>query len=422
MKYFRYLTISGLLFVCIAFRGFAQDTIRLTLDDAEKQFIQKNLLLLAQKYNIEASKALIIQAGLIHNPNVSYEQMLVNRENGFLPFPNDQRALQVSQLFMLANKRKKQVELAKINSEISEYAFFDLLRSLSVQLRTTFFDIYFNEQSQKMYVEEIVTLKNLVTQYKSQFDKGNVALKEVIRLQSFLFDLENELGDLQTQVTEKQADFRTLLGETSNQFLLVQLDKNQIDTSGVANLTIQNLIGIAQENRFDLKIQEASIRLATANLSFQKALAVPDMSVSLQYNKYAGYGTDYLGVIVGIDLPFFNKNQGNIKAAEYQIEANKKYYAQTDITLQNEVLRTYAKSVQTDRLYKQFDKSFLPNFDKLKEGEVSSYLKRNVSLLEFVDFYESYKNSVIQMNKLQNSRIRAFEELNFAVGKKVFNY
>jgi hypothetical protein len=46
------------------------DTVRLTLPDAEVRFVQNNLLLLAQRYNITAQQALAVQARLIDNPTI----------------------------------------------------------------------------------------------------------------------------------------------------------------------------------------------------------------------------------------------------------------------------------------------------------------------------------------------------------------
>src|SRR4030081_166398 len=47
------------------------DTMNLRLPDAEKMFLDSNLQLLAQRYNIDASKALVMQAKLWPNPNFS---------------------------------------------------------------------------------------------------------------------------------------------------------------------------------------------------------------------------------------------------------------------------------------------------------------------------------------------------------------
>ncbi|MFX9127614.1 hypothetical protein ABTN71_19635, partial [Acinetobacter baumannii] len=49
-----------------------QDTLLLNLTNAEKLFLDSNLYLLAARYNVDAQKALIIQAKLIPNPNFSY--------------------------------------------------------------------------------------------------------------------------------------------------------------------------------------------------------------------------------------------------------------------------------------------------------------------------------------------------------------
>ncbi|MGZ4041179.1 MAG: TolC family protein, partial [Bacteroidia bacterium] len=55
------------------------DTVPVTLNDAEEQFLKNNYLLLAQKYNVDASKALVRQARLFNNPNIYYENSIYNK-------------------------------------------------------------------------------------------------------------------------------------------------------------------------------------------------------------------------------------------------------------------------------------------------------------------------------------------------------
>ncbi|MCS6822161.1 MAG: TolC family protein, partial [Microscillaceae bacterium] len=52
----------------------AQDTLKLDLKLAEQTFLEKNLVLLAQKANIGVVKAQEIQAKLWDNPQISFEQ------------------------------------------------------------------------------------------------------------------------------------------------------------------------------------------------------------------------------------------------------------------------------------------------------------------------------------------------------------
>ena len=53
---------------------------------------------------------------------------------------------------------------------------------------------------------------------------------------------------------------------------------------------------------------------------------------------------------------------------------------------------------------------------------ILNYEKRNISLLEFIDYFETYKSSIIQMNALMNNRVDIFEELNFVIGKDYLKY
>lgn len=166
-------------------------------------------------------------------------------------------------------------------------------------------------------------------------------------------------------------------------------------------------------------MQEANTKYAIANLNLQKALAKPDVTVGYSYDRAGSYVNNYHAVTVSMALPFFNKNQGNIKIAENQIEANKQYFAHTQNQLENEVLQAFTKAQENERLFRKIDKKFQTDFEKLIAGVLENYQKRNLTLIEFTDFLESYKNTVSQLNTLQNNRIQAFENLNFVVGKKV---
>jgi cobalt-zinc-cadmium efflux system outer membrane protein len=238
-------------------------------------------------------------------------------------------------------------------------------------------------------------------------------------LQSFLITLQTEESDIRNQIADNETTLRILLAENTTRFIEPSLDENQLINLNLTGLNLENLISSANENRPDLKIQEASTRLASANLSLQKALAKPDVTVGYSYDRAGSYVNNYHALTVSMGLPFFNKNQGNIKAAENQIEANKQYLAQTSNQLENEVLQAYTKAQEGENLFRKIDPNYQASFEKLIGGVLENYQKRNLTLIEFTDFLESYKNTVSQLNTLQSNRMQAFENLNFVVGKKV---
>lgn len=402
----------------------SSDTLRLTIPEAEEQFAKANFSLLAQKYNIEVSKAAIIQARLLPNPNVNIEQTFIptsNVANSETIGAFGQRAFQIQQLILLGGKRNKQVEVAKINSELSEYKFTELVRELVYQLRSKFYDVHFLQKTLFIYSQEIQNITRLVTAYKEQVAKGNLPLKDVVRLESFLIGLQSEQANLKKQIVDNESVIKILLADNSSKYIFPDVDDTVLDNLNPQPLVLANLISEATENRPDRKIQDASIRLASANLILQKALAKPDITVGYSYDRAGSYVNDYHALTASMTLPFFNKNQGNIKAAESQISAGRQYLAQADNQLSNDVLQAFTKANMSDELSRKMDKQFISNFKKLIDGVVENYQKRNLTLIEFTDFLESYKNTVSELNSIQNDRMQAFEYLNFVVGKRVIN-
>ena len=263
---------------------FAQkaDTLKLSLSEAEQQFSQKNFLLLAQKCGIEASKAAIIQAGLLPNPTVNLEQTVIAQStvaNDAHIGPFGQRAIQIQQLVQVAGKRNKQIALAKAGVEISQYQFSELIRELIFQLRSNFYQIHYLQKTLLMYNQEIQKITGLVGAYQEQVQKGNIPPKELIRLQSFLITLEGEASNIVNQITDNQTIIKILLADNTNIIVEPLVDDTQIQNINLAGLNLGDLISNATQNRPDLKVQEATTNYSVANLSLQKALAKDRKSV-----------------------------------------------------------------------------------------------------------------------------------------------
>jgi cobalt-zinc-cadmium efflux system outer membrane protein len=398
-----------------------EDTLHMTLQDAESQFIQKNFLLLASKYQVSTADAAIIQAKLYPNPNFSIEQGVYNQDTKkwFDLSSTGETALSLQQLIILAGKRNKQINIAKINSQISLYQFYDLIRTLRYELRSSFYGIYFLHDAIEVYDREIESLKTLVDVYTSQYNKGNIAFKELARLQALEFSLENERLDLVKQSTEKQLNLGLLTGDTLIRPVnpIMATNFSEID---VSKLNYAELVDSALVNRYDLRTAHSQVELSRSNFVLQKALKTPDLLLGANYDKAGNYVRNYNALSIAIDLPFWNRNQGNIKAAQYQIEASKQLQLQAELQVRNEISNAYKQLLETDKLYKTASLQFTSDYEKLLDGITKGYQNHTISLLEFIDYYETYKNSKLQLNHLQNNRLDAMENLNLATGTTIF--
>ena len=402
----------------------SQDTLRITLPEAEKIFFDRNLSVLAEKYNISIAEAQVLQAKLRVNPNVQFTGDLYNpTRKKFLDVSNEtgEYIVTAQQLILLAGKRNKQIQLAQTNVALSENRLFDLLRTLRFTLRSDFYQAYFLQNSINAYTAQIATLDTLNSTYEKLVSKGVVTLKDAVRIKALLYSLRAEQLSLQNQFNDAEAEIQLLLQNNSTWFV-PSSEINVATIPPVKDLPLRNLVDSAFANRYDIKIAQNSLLYDQRNYNLQKALAVPDLTLGASFDKRGSFVESASFFNAAIDLPFFNRNQGNIKAAKISIDQSKVQLNQQTFVVENDVQKAYLKALNSDKMLTTIDPEFSSQFQELFRSVTTNFQKRNISMLEFTDFIESYKQNVLQLNQLQNDRMQAIENLNFAVGKTILNY
>jgi len=422
LKYIR--TIVLLQIACIAAGvpvfAFAQtpvgDTLKLTVRQAEDQFIKNNLSLIISRYNIDNASAQIITARLFQNPDFSFSNGI--HATG-VSNPFSEQSASVSQLFYTAGKRNKNIQLAKIGVEQAKFQFFDLLRTLKFTLRNDFYTIYYNEQSAKVYNEEITSLSKTLTVFKEQYTKGNIAQKEVLRIQSQLYSLQTEYNSLLSGIDTTESELKLLIKVSPKTYVEPAVTPN--DKEMVAQVPYQQLLDSAYVNRYDLRYSKAAVDYSDMNLKLQKATAIPDVSLSFNYDKLGSYGNNFMSAGIAFSLPFFNRNQGAIKQAHIAVDQSKVQLQSQQDQVESDVATNYKGALRLEQLYNSFDPQFKDDFTHLIQEVFKNYEKRNINMLEFLDFYDSYKTNTLQMNSLQLNRVLSLEQLNYATGTSFFN-
>ncbi len=411
------LTLAALLLWVAAS---AQDTLLVTLRQADSVFLQHNLLALAGRYQIEAAQAQTIQAGLFDNPTVNAE---LNAYNPALNRPldvggNGQKAFSIQQTILLAGKRSKRVAVATEQARLTELQFADLLRSLRFDLHSRFYDIYFTQNTLLVYQKQQAQLTGTIQSFERQYQRNNVALRELVRLKALLLQLTNDQLALAVQLIGQQRDLRTLL-QTTNVIRPV-VTNTDLARYQRALPPLEQAINTAIDNRPDLRGAETLVRQADANLAFQKALATPDLRIGGLYDQNASYTPNYTAVTLSIDLPVFNKNQGNISSARAQAGYQRLFQQNIRTVVENEVVAALQQIQGTEAAYRSIDPSFAAQFEELNQGILRNFERSNLSLIEFVDLFETYLQNVQQLNRLNADRITAYEQLNFTVGTDLF--
>jgi cobalt-zinc-cadmium efflux system outer membrane protein len=405
MKNHLILTVSLLL--SLITKAVAQDTLRLDLQKSEKLFLEGNYQLIAQSYQTDQAKAEVITARLFDNPELNYENLFYNHETGRFfetSMATGQFSAEISQILKLAGKRNKNLQLANAGVKVAEYAYFDVMRTLRYELRNTFYKTYYAQQSAVVYKEQIYNLELLLAASERQLKSGNIALKDILRIKSLGYSLKAEYSSLLKEIIDLESKLKLMTNIRASSELILEVNEKEQSALKISEQPYNHLLEQAKLNRVDLQL----------------AKAIPDLEVALSYDLKGNYPEKYTGIGVKIPLPLFNRNQGEIKKARIAIDANSSQLKLQEAILENEVYNSYQSALRTEALYQGLDPEFSTDFKKLITEVSKNFRNRNISLIEFLDFYDSYKDNMLQLNNLKFERMNSREEINYVTGSAIF--
>jgi len=408
-------------FRCCA-AGPQPDTLRLTVSQGEEMFLRDNLPLLAARYNVDASKAVVQQAKLWDNPVISTDQNIYDRTGFFKHNGVDgQIYVQVMQLVKTAGKRNKAILLAEDNTNISRAQFEDLLRTLRYSLVSDLIEINHQLDIKQLYDTEISKLQVLVSGMDEDLKIGNISVKDDIRVKALLFSLQNEVMNVEAQLIPLESEVKLLLNKQDTSFILPEMQYKLPHLFTISIPPESQILAVADTSRPDLKIMQYEMNYASHNLSYQKALAKPDINIGTEYDQRSSYAPDYVGLAISFPLNIFNRNQGNISSAQFNVKQQQVLYDAQTFKVENDIASALAKVKFFQQVNNSRQVDFERNYENLFQNMLKSYQSRQVSLLEFIDFADAYKETRLKILDQQTSLIKAIAELNYQAGKDLIN-
>lgn len=399
------------------------DTLRLTIQQAESIFLQKNLTLLANQYNIDISKALLQQAKVWDNPVLNTDQTLYDgkffRHKTVNGQPYGEVYIQVQQLIRTAGKIKKQTQLAQDNVMSTEAQFLDVMRHLRFVLSNDFNNLAQLQNTASVYQTEMQTMQLLVKGMDEMLKTGNISQRENIRMKALMFSLQTDYHDNLQQQYDLQNEISTLLQLNDHVWLVADIGQS-FSAQQISGLSIAALQDSAFQNRPDLAFAKKQSVFQQHYIHYQKALAVPDINVGAEYDHLNSYVPHYYGLAVSLPLPLFNKNKGNIKAAELSYKQSGVVVDQLQSQVSKEVITAWQKLQNATSMLNSDNNQLQTNYDVLMNNMISSYQQRQVGLIEFIDFFDAYKETRIRQWQLITNQRNAAAELNYTINQNLF--
>jgi cobalt-zinc-cadmium efflux system outer membrane protein len=346
-------------------------TTTLTLSDLEQQAIQNNPTLAQAAARVEAARGRSLQAGLYPNPTVGYEGDRI----GAAGTAGEMQGLFIDQTIVTGGKLR--LNRARVAQEISQAEAQVLAQQYRVLngVRVRFYQLLamqrlIDVQSNLLGVAEdaVKTTEELI----------NVGAANKADLLQARIEARQERVALKNARTQYAAAWQQLAAFVGNSSLPATRLQGDLETAGTVpdfDAALCHLLEASPE----MLIARAEVARNQIALKREQVEPIPNVQLRLSNGYDFETRNNVTSVGVGVRLPIFDKNLGNIRNAQAQLA-----YAQADVTrvelsLRQRLARTYARYKTAQETVQSYRDSSLPEAKEAYELYLESFRRRRAA-------------------------------------------
>ena len=410
------LCLAWLLLAALSASVFAQRA--LTWQEVRDRFEAANPTLRAGQIGVDESRAQEITANLRPNPNLGILVDQIDPFNGgpsHGPFAYLLTSGSVSYLWERDHKRGLRLESAQKATAIATFGQADLERNLIFNLRGAFVQALQGKAILDLAKENLAYYDHVLEVNRERYKAGGIAQVDLKRL-----DLQRVqyLSDLQTaEVNLRLAKIQLLM------LLNDQTPVDQFDVIGPFDFADQlpqlnDVRQAALDSRPDLKGAVQSVDKAKTDFKLATANGSTDPTLSFDVGRNPPID-QYIGFSVNIPLRIFDRNQGEKRRTQLDIDRNDRLAAATRAQVFNDVDSAYATVNSAVVLLKPYRDLYLEEASSVRDTISFSYQHGAASLLDFLNAQADYRSVQTNYLNLVASYLNAASQLNLAVGREV---
>jgi cobalt-zinc-cadmium efflux system outer membrane protein len=427
---------------------------KLTLAEAEDMLVQRNLAVIAARYQINANRAMRLIAAYKPNPvvTVGMEQVpfyspLSGSYPRFFSTNSDAGAnpvytFRVDKIWERGHKRELRVEQSDFQLKASEAQMLDTIRTQLFQLRQAFTtatlareNLLLAENTQRQYEQtekltqakvefgdqpgmEIYRIRAGRLQFQQAVLQARAAYEQSTRDVLLLLGARPE--DLTpAEVAEVQDSTPTLADVGAAAFIEPRAEKKVAQQNGQAQVpeslrttgleliwrfddrpviqTREELRSMALEQRPDVIAARRALEAAERGLRLARAQRVRDVDVAYEYQRV---GNDHsAGVVVQFPLFVYNNQRAGIAQAEAQRSAAEAALKQAELQATTDVEKAYQAYLTARRTLDLYNSQNLEQVEKLRSIATYSYKEGASSLMELLDAQRYYNQALTAYNQ-----------------------
>ena len=390
----------------------------ISLDEAIQLAIQHNHNLLAARTTIDQSKAEETTANLRPNPVLLGDAQFlpVFEPSQFTADYIDNTAqfdLGVSYLFERGKKRQHRLQAAKDQTAVTRSQVADNERSVAFNVATQYINVELAESTLELATQDLKSFQSTVDISEARYKAGDIGEGDLLKIKLQLLQFQTDVSAAQLSRVQGLSDLRQLLGYES-----IDPDYDvapAFDYQPIAG-NLEDFQAKALQNRPDLQAARLGVNAANSQHSLQQSIGKRDVTGQVSYTHLSS--TNDLSFFGQIQLPIFDRNQGEIARSAFAITQAQEQEKFATGQVLTDVRDAFEGIRSNDKIISLYKSGYLDNAQQSRDISEYAYKHGAASLLDFLDAERSNRAIQLAYRQALATYLLALEQLREAVGTR----
>lgn len=344
----------------------------LSLSDLEQMALRGNPTLAQAAAQIEAAHGRALQAGLYPNPSVGYQGEQIGSRAG--PLGERQGAF-IDQTIVTAGKLR--LSRAKFSREADQAQWQAVAQEYRVLngVRVRFYQLLALQRLLEVRADLLAIAEDAVKTTEELVNVG--AANRADLLQARLEARQERVGleNARTQYLAAWQELAALVGAPDLPPPRLDGDLEGFDPLPEWDATLAHLLEASPE------VQVARLDVSRTQIALKRERVEPVPNVTLRLANGYNFETrsETTDVLVGVQLPVFNKNQGNIRAAAADVGRAQAEVGRVELSLRQRLARQYARYRTAQALIETYRAGVLPEAREAYQLYLESFRARRAA-------------------------------------------
>jgi cobalt-zinc-cadmium efflux system outer membrane protein len=372
----------------------------------------------AARTTIFQNEAEEVTANLRPNPTLSWDSQffpLFNPGQFNADYLENQAQFDVGigYTFERGKKRQHRLQAAKDATAVTRSQFDDSQRTLIFNTTQQFIAVLLAQSSVELAQQDSASFQQTVDISESRYQTGDMSESDLLKIKLQLLQFQSDLSAGKLAKIQALAALRQLIGFESV--------PDDFDAQGeleyqLVHADLPQLKLLAAQNRPDLHAAQQSVTAARSQEALMRANGKKDLGVSFDYTHTAGINTG--AFFFNIDLPIFDRNQGEIARARYAIIQAEEQATEAAQQVSTDVVDAYAAVKSNDEIIQLYRGGYVDQARQSRDISEYAFKRGASSLLDFLDAERTYRSNQLAYRQALASYMTALEQMRQAVGTR----